>query len=185
MSAAYGINASGDVVGTAGNDTGFGCLDCVAFLWHQGTMTALGLLPGTSTSVARAVNGAGTVVGESISTSTGEPLAFQVVQGRMSAIPLLSGTATSTAPSVNTAGQVVGTASVMRGGVIRKTSGYLYAKGKLTNLSTLPAVVAAGMTNLSPRHVDDAGRIVGTALVGSVPHAFMLVKTAGAAPTSP
>jgi probable HAF family extracellular repeat protein len=56
-SRAYGINASGQVVGV---------LEGRATLWHGGVARDLGTLPGDASSTARAINAAGRVVGESL-----------------------------------------------------------------------------------------------------------------------
>lgn len=67
-SVAYGLNDAGQVVGwstipacTTAN--GFPCRR--AFLWENGAMTDLGLLPGDEESFARAINNAGLIVGTS------------------------------------------------------------------------------------------------------------------------
>ncbi len=57
-SAAYGINASGQIVGASGTNA-----YSHAFLYSNGTMTDLGLLPGGITSVATAINANGQIVG--------------------------------------------------------------------------------------------------------------------------
>ena len=49
---AYGINASGQVVGAASNSSG----DARAFLYSNGVMTDLGILPGQSYSSAFGIN---------------------------------------------------------------------------------------------------------------------------------
>src|SRR5207244_12865838 len=58
---ADGINSAGQIVGS------IIAPDCFmhAFLWHDGTMTALGGLPGYQFSVAWDINRAGQVVGSS------------------------------------------------------------------------------------------------------------------------
>lgn len=55
---AYGINASGQVVGTTWTSVGQH-----AFLWTAGTMQDLGLLPGAFECLANAINDNGQVVG--------------------------------------------------------------------------------------------------------------------------
>src|SRR4051812_1340364 len=49
-SVAYGINASGEVVGTSATASG----QAHAFRWSNGRMTDLGALPGHTASIARA-----------------------------------------------------------------------------------------------------------------------------------
>ena len=63
-SAAYAVNASGEVVGGSRTDPSSGA-PTHAFLYHQGAMTDLGTLDGDTTSSANAINDGGQIVGAS------------------------------------------------------------------------------------------------------------------------
>ena len=105
LSTAYGINASGQVVGSAVDGEGY----THAFLYSGGSMTQLAT-SGSGNSYAYAINSAGTTVGEAENSASDGDLMAASYSG--SAITFLgpSGFLTSTAYAVNTAGQVVGTA---------------------------------------------------------------------------
>lgn len=79
-SAAYSVNASGDIVGGSRTDASMGA-PTHAFLYHQGTMTDLGTLDGDSSSSADSINDGGQIVG--VSQSDAASHAFLYVNGRM------------------------------------------------------------------------------------------------------
>ena len=64
-SEAFGINASGDVVGESylSDDA-----TMHAFLYSHGKMTDIGSLPGASFTVAKAINDRGQIVGDWVTT---------------------------------------------------------------------------------------------------------------------
>jgi probable HAF family extracellular repeat protein len=66
-SIAYGINASGQVVGYSTANS----VDGAATLWNGSTATDLGALPGATSSVANGINDAGQVVGNSVTATSG------------------------------------------------------------------------------------------------------------------
>lgn len=108
-SAAYGMNALGQVVGQANAAAG---TPDQAFLWTAGAgMIALGNLGGAS-SVAHAINGSGQVAGQSDLVS-GFTHAFLWSQsGGLHDLGILSGGQQSGANAINSAGEVAGWANV-------------------------------------------------------------------------
>jgi len=111
-SAAYGINASGNVVGWSTSST----LERRAFIYSNGLMKDLGTLlpPGyLETSTAYGINNAGQIVGVSTATFTREDHAFLFQNGTMldfnSLVPSGAGWLLQEAHRINDRGQVVGT----------------------------------------------------------------------------
>lgn len=142
---AYSLNARGVVVGRA---SVAGDQDAHAFVYENGTMRDLGTLGG-SDSVASDVNNQGVVVGWA-DDAVGGIVAF-IHDGVMRPLAQFE-VGPSFASGINQRGQVVGQA----GGV-----GFLWEDGQVTWLDTLPAVVAAGWTQLGPHDINDRGWIVG------------------------
>lgn len=109
-SVAYGINASGQVVGSATTDAN---TSLHAFLATGGKMADLGTLGG-SFSIAHAVNAAGQVVGNS-AMADGSDHAFVYSDGAMkdlnSLIPPGSPWTLNSAAGINAAGQIIGLAT--------------------------------------------------------------------------
>jgi probable HAF family extracellular repeat protein len=73
-SVANGLNDRDDVVGVSGDH---------AFLYHRGTLSDLGTLPGDASSSANAINNDGEIVGGSVATDGVTSRAFIYVDGRM------------------------------------------------------------------------------------------------------
>ena len=80
-SAAYGINNSGDVIGSSRVGQASGA-PSHAFLYHQGTMADLGVLQGDANSSASSINDLGQIVGTS-SDAAGTQRAFLYQNGQM------------------------------------------------------------------------------------------------------
>ena len=76
-----------------------------AFLWEDGVMTDLGVLPGTQQSSAEAINEKGQVVGNAYG---GGFHAFLWEKGKMIDLGTLPGDVQSMATSINDRGQVIG-----------------------------------------------------------------------------
>ncbi len=112
-SAALGLNDHGQVVGWAqvpGCSTAMGFPCRHAFLWDDGQMTDLGHLPADEGSVARAINNAGLIVGNSerdVIAGSGTFHAVSWSGGVLTPLPDL-GHGTSWANDVNEAGLIVG-----------------------------------------------------------------------------
>jgi probable HAF family extracellular repeat protein len=152
---ANGINDAGVVVGRSGTASGF----AHAFAWHGGSMTDLGVLPGTPESEARSVNAAGAAVG------TSWPHAFLHNGSMMTDLGTLGGQF-SQAYAVNAKGDVVGSSTPSGEGM---TKGFLYGNGTMTQLPTL------GGTSGEARGINSSGAIVGFAAVATTElmHAFL------------
>jgi probable HAF family extracellular repeat protein len=125
-STATAINNTGQVAGfsTSANNP-----SSHAFLYSNGQMTDLGTLGGP-TSIARAVNSSGQVVGLS-QTSSGAYHAFLYSGGKMTDLGITS--RYSEATGINNAGQVVGRFVAPNG----QDHAFLFIDGKLTDLNSL------------------------------------------------
>jgi probable HAF family extracellular repeat protein len=93
---AWGINATGQVVGAASTATN----ELHAVLWDQGAVIDLGTLPGGHSSFARGINDRGQVVGYS-SVANGETHAFLWENGTMIDLGTLPGGTFSVAEAIN------------------------------------------------------------------------------------
>ena len=154
---AYGVNASGVVVGVS--ETASAAFH--AFEYAGGSMVDLGTLGGT-TSSATGINDAGQVVGSS-TTASGSQHAFLWVNGTMTDLGTLGG-ATSAAYAINNQGQVVGNASTSSG----LTAAFLWQNGTMTSLGTLGGALSTADA------LNNHGQIVGYFLTsGGVYHAFL------------
>jgi probable HAF family extracellular repeat protein len=112
---AFGINDSGQIVGSSGSCVAYDPHANVnlfpnhALLWQNGTMTDLGNLGGVTGSIAVAINNAGQVVGDSDLPGDMFFHAFVWTQAKgMQDLGVLPGDAYSTAVGINDSGQIVG-----------------------------------------------------------------------------
>lgn len=152
-SAAYAVNARGDVAGQSNGH---------AFLYRDGIMQDLGTLGGGN-SIAKGINDRGEVVGMA-SDAHGIPTPF-VYDGTMRALP---GPSESGAIDINQRGMIVGSGE----GVY----GYMVVGDTSTLLQSLPAVSREGWHHFEPTGVNNRGWIVGTAFdADGDPRAFLLV----------
>jgi probable HAF family extracellular repeat protein len=151
-SIARGINASGQIVGTAGN---------YAFLYQNGVMTNLGSL-GLS-SDAYGINKAGQVVGQSnLNSSTAH--AFLYANGSMIDLGALKPGEQSVAFAINNGGYIVGECG---------PDAFLYANGSMKDLNNLiPAGTGWTLNNASG--INDIGQITGWGTIKGETHAFLL-----------
>jgi probable HAF family extracellular repeat protein len=114
---AYGINQAGRIVGSRDDPPGTAPLGSIVgrdgsghgLLWSGGTVTDLGALPGAATTVGRAINDAGVIVGESLVPPVGFR-AFVWQDGIITALPNMPGGTESYAFEINNRGQIVGAA---------------------------------------------------------------------------
>jgi len=149
-SLAYGINASGQVVGG---------LEGRATLWQGGVARELGTLPGDASSTARAINAAGHLVAEPLAP----PLQSSAVlwpDGTPQELGSLPGHTVSQANGVNAIGQVVGWSRSADQSVSRAV---LWQGNVITDLnSLLPEGSRWVLTSASG--INDEGQIVGVGL---------------------
>lgn len=158
-SAAYGINDIDDIVGT---------FDERAFLLRGGVREDLGVLPGHTSSSARAVNIIGQVVGESVSAG-GVAQAFLWDRGTLRSLGTLPGDAASEAKAINVAGDAVGRSGLTD---FSRSRAVLWRNGLALDLNTLTA--AAGWTLVSATGINDVGQIVGVGRRDGQVRAFLL-----------
>jgi probable HAF family extracellular repeat protein len=162
-SAASGINASGQVVGSYGDfiySTGSANVSVAgphAFLYSDGTMQDLGTLPGAAFSTASGINNSGQVAGYSDyeNTSPNHYRAFLYDDGSMVSLGTLGGQ-NSWASGLNDDSEVVGCANTGNGNI----HAFLYGNGVMTDLNSLiPA--GSGWTLTDANAINDNGQIVG------------------------
>lgn len=150
-SKAFGVNATGQVVGYASNTNE----QYHAFLWRNGLMTDLGTLPTLKESYAYAINDGGQIVGTATNLGNTIPHAFLWQNGTLTDIGSFNPKA------INKAGQVAGTLSVKRNNVEWFDHACLWKNNTLTDLGTL---------NGDHSHafgINDNGLIIGDAIASS------------------
>ena len=160
---ADGANSSGVVVGYSYPP---GNLQIDPFAYGSGTMTDLGTLGGVGGfSVAKAVNDAGTIVGDSV-TAAGASHAFIYSAGVMADLGTLGGTM-AFAHGINSSGTIVGD-STLAGDVL--LDAFVYSNGTMTDLNAPGRTVNYG----AARAINDSGTIVGssTVIAGGYAHGF-------------
>ncbi|WP_426744878.1 DUF3466 family protein [Myxococcus faecalis] len=152
FSRAYGLNASGVVVGESDNNTPR------AFRWENGVMTDLGTLGGAS-AVATGINDSGVIVGGSSNGTTSR--AFRWVDGTMTELGSLDGQGNTLARAwdINNAGDVVGYSKNAQG-VTRAT--LWTAQGQLVNVGALDVSLAS-----QAYAVNESRQVVGSAVIGA------------------
>jgi probable HAF family extracellular repeat protein len=150
-SEAHSINNSGQVVGFSDNASSRQS----AFLWSNGVMTELGILPGDNSSRANHINDAGMVVGSS--EGSGGVRAFMwTATGGMQAVPSLSGSSYSEAFGVNSLGQVVGQSGSPLG-----TRAFLWtSSGGTIDLNDAVPTLPANTVLTGAFSINDKGEIV-------------------------
>lgn len=144
-SEAFGVNNSGMVVGFSQTAS----FDNHAFVFENGAMRDIGTLGGDG-SIAFDVNDRGMVVGGSQDPS-GQSFAF-IWDAAGGMRKLLN--VPSSAVAINSRGDIVGR--------IGFPGSFLLSDGVLTRLESLPAVQAAGFTQIHPEDINERGWIVGT-----------------------
>lgn len=151
-SSAYGINSSGEVVGTSMAAAGVG--PASAFVSNGTTVTRLGTLGGAS-SYGMAINATGQATGSS-ATSQGYMNAFLSTSQGMKDLGTLGGTQ-SYAYGINDLGEVVGYSLLAD----NTDHAFIYMGGVLLDLNDLlPA--NSGWTMDAAYGINDAGDVVGT-----------------------
>lgn len=159
LSTATGINAAGQVVGSA--NTAVGAYRH-AVLWQAGTITDLGTLGGTL-SYANGINAAGQVVGYS-ETGGGTGHAFLWQSGGLQDLGTLGGSYSS-AIGINANGQVVGYSDI-RGDA--RQHPVVWQAGSIHDLVGLGGIYSTA------RGINDAGQVVGDSnTTSNANHAFL------------
>jgi len=156
-SAAVGINASGDIVGTAAVSPSSN--NSHVFVYRNGAMTDLGTLPGTTSSRGSQINDAGQIVGTA-SYPNGATHAFLYSAGAFTDLGTLPGATASFASGINDAGQVIGTSF---NSAINTSHGFLYADGTMIDIGTL------GGQNTYVAGINKAGQVVGNSSTATSP----------------
>lgn len=175
-SEATGINATGDVVGSATTANGV----THAFLYSGGVMKDLGTLPGGATSYATAINDAGQITGwsDTLQPNTSYPFpehAFLYSGGVMRDLGNISGSGQfvnfSRGYAINASGQVVGWSIDDN----FATHAFLYSGGRMSDLGTL------GGSESRARGISDSGTVVGWSFTSgdAATHAFQVKAGAG------
>jgi probable HAF family extracellular repeat protein len=137
-------------------------------------MQALGSLGGRLTD-ALAINESGQIVGSSDLPGDTGTRAVLFDKGRVIDLGTLGGTQ-SIARDINNAGQIVGD-SFLAGSPFRQHA-FLFENGMMTDLSTLPEVLAAGWESLiDAEEINDLGQIVGNGVHNGTTHAFLLTPS--------
>ncbi len=132
-STAYGMNASGQVVGNSYNSS-TGLYEAV--VWNNGVVVSLGVQ-----GMARAINDSGTVVGETgsdaaLTTGVGNGVAFMYSGGVYTALGTLGGTA-SGAWGINNSGTIVGMSNIAADPAnVLVAHAFMYSGGTMNDLGT-------------------------------------------------
>ncbi len=147
QSAAFGVNESGQVVGS--------CSSGQSFLWQDGDLTLFGPFPLGSVT-ARDVNNLGQVVGWAGITSHLNPTARAFIwdDGDVTTLPAIPGGLTSVARAINDDGQVVGYGLVDAADLV--VHPFIWSDGIMTDIGTLP-----GSTRCFAIDINDRGTVVG------------------------
>jgi probable HAF family extracellular repeat protein len=163
------INVNGQVVGQSTNSTGAKR----AFIYEDGSMTDLGILPGYTRSIAGGINTSGQVVGESSSDSYSylpNQRAFLWTNGNMVSLGGLPAYPHTSAVAINDSGDVVGDAH----DAYTNFHAFLFSNGTLSDLNDL-IDPTSGWTVQRTGGINNAGQIVGMGInsLGQT-HAFLL-----------
>jgi probable HAF family extracellular repeat protein len=143
----YGVNDSGQVVGSIDNWKGF--------VWHNGVRTDLGDLGG-GCSHANDINDFGHIVGASCTTQVNMPHATLWQNGAIIDLGRAPGMEDSGAVSINRAGQIVGSSGLMDPDTYEITSrAFLYENGTMQ-------VLPVPSTEAYASDINDSGVVVGT-----------------------
>jgi len=147
---AYGINSSGEVVGTGYLSPS----NFHAFLYTGGKMTDIGP-PGSLQASADAINNSGQIVGSYYLTAGGGG-AFLYSSGKITTLPVPADSTGVSALAINDNGEIAGALYPISGGAAHAAR---YANGVWTDLGTI-----AGAASNVGMGINLSGRVVGTAI---------------------
>lgn len=163
-SSANAINNAGVIAGATDTDHNIN-----AFIYSNGVMQDIGMLPHGTYSNATAINDAGQVAGWA-DKGTGTFFAFLYSAGTMKNLGTLAGGLASYAQGMNNVGAVVGYATLANGA----QHAFLYANSTMTDLNSLidPSL---GWDVENATAINDNGQIVGIGVNSSgQTHAFLM-----------
>jgi probable HAF family extracellular repeat protein len=173
-SSASAVNASGQVVGTSATAvSGFNH----AFLWHNGVMTDLGILPNAARSVAGDINDSGQIVGGSSGTVNNTSWSHAVLwqNGIMTDLGTLGGES-SGAGAINNSGQIVGYSKTAAGDF----GSFVWENGVMYDLNALLPASSGWVTQaLNGIDINDNRQIAGTGLFNGLQRAFLITDNDG------
>jgi probable HAF family extracellular repeat protein len=157
------LNNSGQVVGYLLNRPG---PDPIAFLYDDGVMTELGLMPGGYASEANGINDKGQIVGSAY-LGAGKRAFLYGENGTMTNLGTLPNPGTygsSGAHDINDFGQVVGYSDTLEGSTDLQPDehAFLYEGGSMKDLGTLPSYDGSRASA-----INNPGQIVGYAEIPS------------------
>lgn len=176
------INNDGKVVGSSAtpNATDIG-LAGHPFVWQNGVMKDLGVLPGDEEAGASGINSLGVIVGYSGRTDpeTYEQFyrPFIYDSGSMTAISAPSSEAY--AADINDAGDVVGT--MRAGNAVTPWHAWIYKDGVVTNLNSVKPT-GTGLHLAQAHAINNAGQITGIAMDAQGRYHGFLLTPGGVAP---
>jgi probable HAF family extracellular repeat protein len=171
---AQGVNSRSQVVGFAydSNKTNVAGKQSIAgdraFLWQNGTMTALEIPQGYVASNAMSINNSGQIAGWLLTTGGSTHAAVWEI-GKAHDLGAFEGGTVSSATCINDEGQVVGSAQHANGDV----TAFLWQNGVMHDLGRLPGDVKS-----RGYQINDLGQVVGSSFTGDVnaykdSHAFV------------
>ena len=156
-----------------------------AFLWQNGVLTDLGVLPDDAESTAVAINSFGIIVGSSSRINmvtfqeTRRPFIYD--NGSMTAIPVPS--LDAQAADINDSGVVVGTMKASGG--LSGNHAWVYQDGVVTNLNSL-VVPGSGLHIAFAYAINNVGQIAGVAVdAQGFSHAVLLTPEGSNTPPPP
>lgn len=166
------INNAGQAVGSSAGRP---------FLWENGVMRDLGVMPGDEDAGASAINSSGVITGSSGRTDfdTYEQFyrPFIWANGSMTAIPAPSSEAYG--GDINDHGDVVGT--MRAGGAVSPWHAYIYKDGIVTNLNAVKPS-GTGLHLAFAQAINNDGQIAGVAMDAQGRYHGFLMTPGGVAP---